>query len=426
MKASWEKLEKNEGVLTVEVGADKVAEALDRAFKKVVNQVNVPGFRKGKMPRGMFEAKFGVESLYQEAIDIILPEAYMAALVETGIEPIDRPEVDVETFAKGEVMKFTAKVQVKPEVELGKYKGLKVEKKDFTVSDADVEQELSNMQARHAELIVVEEGTAAEGDTVVIDFEGFVDGVAFEGGKAERYNLELGSGSFIPGFEDQLVGLAKGESKDVNVTFPEAYQSEELKGKDATFKVQLHDIKRKQLPALDDEFAKDVSEFDTLEEYKKDIAAKLQSRKDQEAKAYKENAVVEQAAANAKVEIPAVMIEDEIENMIKDFGNRLGMQGMNLEMYYQFSGQSEESLKEQMKDDAAKRVLNTLVLEAIGKAENIEVTDADVEAELVSLAAAYNRTVEELKQIFSANGNLAQLKSDIATKKTVELLVGNN
>jgi trigger factor len=282
------------------------------------------------------------------------------------------------------------------------------------------------MQQRHAELIVVEEGAAENGDTVIIDFEGFLDGVAFDGGKAERYALEIGSGTFIPGFEEQLIGAAKGEDKEVNVTFPENYQSDDLKGKAVVFKVSVQDIKRKQLPVLDDEFAKDVSEFDTLDEYKKDIAAKLQTRKDQEKKAYVENAVVEQAAANAKVDVPAVMIENEIENMIKDFENRLRMQGMNLDMYYQFSGQTEASIKEQMKDDAAKRVLNQLVLEAIAKAENIEVTDAEVEAEFENLATAYNRTVEDLKQIFAANGNLEQLKSDIVTKKTVELLVGNN
>jgi trigger factor len=426
MKASFEKVAKNEVLLTIEVGADKVADALDRAFKKVSKQVNVPGFRKGKVPRAMFEQKYGVESLYQDAIDIILPEVYVAALVETGVEPIDRPEIDVLQFEKGQEMKFTAKVQVKPEVELGKYKGLKVEKKDFKVLAADVDQELKAMQNRHAELIVVEKGAAKDGDSVVIDFEGFKDGVAFEGGKAERYTLELGSGSFIPGFEEQVVGMASGESKDITVTFPENYQSEDLQGKEVVFKIQLHDIKRKQLPKLDDEFAKDVSEFETLAEYKKDIKEKLQARKDQEKKVYVENAIVEQAAANATVEVPAVMVEDEIETMIKDFDNRLRMQGMNLEMYFQFSGQTEATVREQMKPDAEKRVLNQLVLEAIAKAEGIEVTDADVDAELEALATAYNRTVEDLRQLFSSNGNLAQLKSDISNKKTVELLVGNN
>lgn len=427
MTASFEKLEKNEVLLTVEVDTEKVAASLDKAFKKVVQQVNVPGFRKGKMPRAMFEQRFGIEALYNDAIDIILPEAYVAALVETGVEPIDRPEIDVQQFAKGEVMKFTAKVTVKPEVVInGKYKGLKPTAKDFSVSAEDIENELKAMQARHAELIVVEEGKSENGDTVVIDFEGFVDGEAFEGGKAERYALELGSGSFIPGFEEQLVGLEKGASVDVNVTFPKEYQSEALAGKKAVFKVQLHDIKRKQLPALDDEFAKDVSEFDTLDAYKKDIEARLEAKKADEKRAHAEQSILQKIVDKAEVEVPAVMVETEIENMLNDFENRLRMQGMNLDMYFQFTGQSKESLQEQMKDDASKRVLNQLVLDTIAKAEGFEASDEEVEAELEKLAQAYNREVADLRQIFSANGNLGQLKKDIVTKKTIDLIVGNN
>lgn len=426
MTANWEKIEKNQGVLTVEVAADRVDAALDKAFKKVAAKVNVPGFRKGKVPRALFEKRFGVESLYQEALDILLPEAYMEAVQESGIQPVDRPEVDVQHIAKGEAMKFTAKVTVKPEVQLGDYKGIELPAASTEVTEEDIANELKQMQQRHAELTVLEEGTAENGDIAVIDFEGFLNGEPFEGGKAEKYSLELGSGSFIPGFEEQVVGMAKDEEKDIEVTFPENYHSEELKGQPVTFKVKLHDIKRKNLPALDDEFAKDVSEFDTLEEYKQDITKRLQERKEQNAQREKENAVVEKAAAAAEVEIPAVMIDSEVENMLGDFANRLKMQGMNLEMYFQFSGQNEEALKEQMRGDAEKRVRQNLVLEAISKAEGIEASDEEVNEELEKLAKQYQRSAEELRAILTANGNLEGLTSDLVTRKTVEFLLNHS
>lgn len=426
MTANWEKIEKNLGVLTVEVAADRVDAALDKAFKKVVTKVTVPGFRKGKVPRSMFEKRFGVESLYQDALDILLPEAYMEAVAEAGIIPVDRPEIDIEQVGKGQELKFTAKVTVKPEVQLGEYKGVEVPAQSLEVTEEDIENELKQLQQRHAELTVVEEGTVENGDTVVIDFEGFADGVPFDGGKAEKYSLEIGSGSFIPGFEEQLVGLAKGEEKDIDVTFPENYQSEELKGKPVVFKIKLHDIKRKNLPALDDEFAKDVSEFDTLEEYKQDITKRIAERKEQSGKRDLENAVVEKVSAAAEVEIPEAMIRDEVERMLGDFENRLKMQGMNLEMYFQFSGQDEEALKEQMKSDAEKRVLQTLVLEAVAQAEGIEASDEEVEEELSNLAKQYQREVDELRAILTANGNLESLKSDLVTRKTVQYLVDNS
>jgi trigger factor len=426
MKATWEKIEKNLGVLEVEVDEAQVAEALDKAFKKVAAKVNVPGFRKGKVPRALFEKKFGIESLYQDALDIILPDAYVQAIEETGIEPVDRPEVDVEQFGKGQTLKFKAKVIVKPEVTLGEYKGLAVPTEDTAVSEKDIDEELSRLQQRHAELTVVEEGAAQNGDITIIDFEGSVDGELFEGGKAEKYSLELGSNSFIPGFEEQIVGLAKGEEKDVNVTFPEEYHSEELKGKAAVFKVKLHDIKRKNLPALDDEFAKDVSEFDTLEEYKADIAKRLEETKSKDAAAKKEQAVVELAAANAEVEIPSAMIDTEVENMVKDFERRLSTQGMNLDLYFQFSGQNLDVLKGQMKVDAEKRVRNNLVLEAIAAAEKIEAADADVDAELEKLAESYKRSVEELRSIFTANGSLEGIKGDLTIRKTIQFLIDNS
>jgi len=426
MKASWEKIEKNVGVLDIEVEADQVAVALDKAFKKVVAKVNVPGFRKGKVPRPIFEAKFGVESLYQEALDIVVPEAYVEAVAETGITPVDRPEVDVEQFGKGQVLKFKAKVVVKPEVELGEYKGIELEAQDASVTAEEVNEELEKLQKRHAELIPVEEGAAENGDVVSIDFEGFVDGVAFEGGKAEKYSLELGSGSFIPGFEEQVVGLNKGEDKDITVNFPENYHSEELKGKEAVFKIHLHDIKRKNLPALDDEFAKDVSEFETLEEFKQDLENKLKERKQAEVQRNKEAEIVEKVAAAATVEIPSVMIDNEAEQMLKEFENRLRTQGMNIEMYYQFTGQNDEAMKEQMRGDAEKRVLNNLVLEAVAKAESIEATEEEVEEELDKMSEMYRRPVRELRSILEANGSMNDLKHDVVVKKTVEFLLANS
>ncbi|WEK55330.1 MAG: trigger factor [Candidatus Cohnella colombiensis] len=426
MTAKWEKIEKNLGVLSVEIDAEQVSLALDKAFRKVVQKVNVPGFRKGKVPRSIFEARFGIESLYQDAIDILLPEAYTKAVDEAGIEPIDRPDVDVEQFAKGQTFKFTAKVPVKPEVKLGEYKGLEVEAADTTVSEEEITAELDRLQQRHAELVVVDEGAAQLGDHTVIDFEGFLDGVPFEGGKGEQYNLELGSGSFIPGFEDQVVGLNIAEEKDINVTFPENYQAENLAGKAVVFKVKLLEIKRKNLPELDDEFAKDVSEFDTLDEYKADLTSKMQDRKAKDAESARENALVDKASEAAELEVPEVLISNEVENMLKDFENRLRSQGMNLDMYYQFSGQDEAALKEQMNGDAKQRVRNNLVLEEIAKAEGLEVSEAEIEEELENLSKLYNRTADELRGIFAANGYLDNLGADLKVRKAIKVLVDNS
>ncbi|MEC2071644.1 trigger factor [Alkalihalophilus marmarensis] len=427
MTAKWEKLEGNEGVLTIDVEAEKVDAALDAAFKKVAKKVNVPGFRKGKVPRSLFEKQFGVEALYQDALDILLPEAYAAAIDETNIEPVDRPEIDIETMEKGSNLVFTAKVVVKPEVTLGEYKGLEVEEQDTTVTDEDVEAELTQLQNRHAELVVVEDGAIENGDTAVIDFEGFVDGTAFEGGQAENYSLEIGSNQFIPGFEEQLIGLKAGDEKDVEVNFPEEYHAEDLAGKAATFKVKVHDIKRKELPALDDEFAKDANEnVETLDELKKEIKDKLQKEKEQAADTEIRDTLVEKAAENATVDIPEAMVTTETDRMLQEFEQRLQMQGMNLEMYYQFAGQDEEAMREQFKKDAEKRVRINLTLEAIANAENIEATDADVDAELEKMAEMYQRSVEELKTIFAAQGGTEGIKGDLKIQKAVELLVENS
>ncbi|MFB6467951.1 trigger factor [Cytobacillus sp. Hz8] len=424
MSAKWEKVEENVGVLTVEVDAEKVNEGLDAAFKKVVKKINVPGFRKGKMPRGMFEQRFGVESLYQDAIDYLLQDAYENAINETGIEPVDRPEIDVEQIEKGKSFIFKAKVTVKPEAKLGEYNGLELEKFDTTVSDEDVENELKSLQEKHAELVIKEDEAAEIGDTAVLDFEGYVDGEPFEGGQADNYTLELGSGTFIPGFEDQLVGVKAGEEKDVEVTFPEEYHAAELAGKPAVFKVKVHEIKTKELPELDDEFAKDVDdEVETLAALKDKIKARLEHDKKHEEEHYVRDTLVEKAAANAEINLPEVMVENEVNRMVQEFEQRLQMQGLNKELYFQFSGQDEDALREQMKEEAEQRVRVTLTLEAIAKAEGIEPNEEEVNEELQKMADMYNMTVENIK---NALGNLDGLKGDLRIRKAIDLLVENS
>ncbi|WP_412036251.1 trigger factor [Bacillus pacificus] len=423
MAAKWEKLEGNVGVLTIEVDAKEVNNSIDAAFKKVVKTINVPGFRKGKMPRPLFEQRFGVESLYQDALDIILPKAYGEAIDEAGIFPVAHPEIDIEKFEKNANLIFTAKVTVKPEVKLGEYKGLAVEKVETTVTDEDVENELKSLQERQAELVVKEEGTVENGDTAVIDFEGFVDGEAFEGGKGENYSLAIGSGTFIPGFEEQVIGLKSGESKDVEVSFPEEYHAAELAGKPATFKVTVHEIKTKELPELNDEFAKEADEaVATLDELKAKLRTNLEEGKKHEAEHKVRDEVVELAAANAEIDIPEAMIDTELDRMVREFEQRLSQQGMNLELYYQFTGIDADKLKEQMKEDAQKRVRINLVLEAIIEAENIEVTEEEVTAEVEKMAEMYGMPVDAIKQ---ALGSVDALAEDLKVRKAVDFLVEN-
>ncbi len=426
MKASFEKIEKNVALLEVEVDATQVDVALDQAFKKVVGKVNVPGFRKGKVPRQIFESKFGIQSLYNDAIEILLPTAYQQAVENTGINPVDQPDVDIVQFDKGQSFVFKATVIVKPEVELGSYKGLDIAYSAATVSDSELNDELKRLQDRHAELLVITDEPVAQGDFAIIDFEGFIDGEAFPGGKGENHSLEIGSNSFIPGFEEQVVGMVKDEERDIQVTFPESYHSADVAGKDAIFKVKLNELKRKGLPELDDEFAKDVSEFETLDEFKKDLKAKLLQSKQDQAERDFENQVIEQVAANATVEIPDVMVENEINFMFKDFERRLSTQGMNLDLYYQFTGQNEQTVREQMNENAQKSVLNRLVLEAVTKAEQIQATEEELDAELTKLAEQYKRTVDEIRQIFIEQGSIESFKQDAATSKTVKFLVENN
>lgn len=426
MKASWEKTEKNKGVLTVETDAQTVLDALDKAFKKVVKNVSVPGFRKGKVPRVIFERRFGVEALYQDALDILLPEAYEKAVEETGIEPVDRPEIDIEQLEKGKPLIFKATVTVKPEVELGQYKGLEVPEKDFSVKPEDVAEELERMRKQQGQLEAVEEGTVEKEDRVIIDFEGFVDGKAFEGGKAEKYTLEVGSGTFIPGFEDQLIGMKPGEEKEIQVTFPEEYHAKDLAGKPATFKVKLHEIKRLNLPELDDEFAQDVSDFDTLEELKAEVEKNLKEKAKRDEEEYVRNTLVELASENATVDIPEVMIENEMDFMLKQFEQRLMYQGLNLELYTQFTGQTVDEIKEQFKEDAEKRVKTNLVLEAIAKEEKIEVTEEDIDQEIEQTAKQMEREVDEVRKMFESQGAIDSIKEQLRIKKTIDLLVSNS
>lgn len=425
MSAKWEKQEGNIGTLTIEVPAEEVNKALDKAFAKVVKEINVPGFRKGKMPRPMFEKRFGVEALYQDALEILVPDAYSNAIDETGINPVDYPEIDgTENFAKGQDFTFTAKVTVKPEPKLGEYKGLEVKKLSTEVTVEEVEAQIQDQLKRKAELEIKEDEAIVEGDTAVIDFEGFVGEEAFEGGKGEDYPLEIGSGSFIPGFEEQLVGLKSGELKDVVVTFPEEYHAAELAGKEATFKVTVKEVKTKVLPELNDEFAKEIDpEVESLEALRAKMKEQAAEQKKAEAESTLRDELVEKAAQNAEIDIPEAMTHNELHRMIEEFGQRLQMQGMSLDLYYQFSGQDEHALHEQMRPEAENRVRVSLTLEAIGAAENIEVTDEDVNAELEKMAGQFGMTNE---QIITALGGSAEiLKNDIRTQKTVEFLVEN-
>lgn len=421
MSVKWEKQEGNEGVLTVTVPAEEVNAGLDKAFKKVVKQVNVPGFRKGKMPRPMFEQRFGVEALYQDALDFILPDAYAATVEEAGINPVDRPEIDIEQMEKGKELIFTAKVTVEPEVELGDYKGLEVEKEDTEVTEEDLNKAIEADLARKAELVVKEEGEVAEGDVVNLDFDGYVNEEAFEGGKAEGYDLEIGSGQFIPGFEEQLVGTKVGDEKDVTVTFPEEYHAEELAGKEAVFKVKINEVKSKEVPELDDEMAKELDEsVDSVDAYKEKYKKDLQEQKTLQAENNMKERLIAQAVENAKVDIPEAMINTELDRMMQEFEQRIAQQGLNLELYYQFSGQTEEQLKESMKADAEARVKTNLTLAAIAKAENIEISDTDVDAELSKMSEQFGLSVDDIK---AALGNGEVLKDDLRIQKAIDVLV---
>lgn len=423
MSVKWEKHEGNEGTLTFTLPAEDFKKALDAAFKKVVKTVQAPGFRKGKMPRKMFEKMYGEEALYNDALDIALPEAYTKALDESGIEPVAQPQIDIEQLEKGKDVIFTAKVVVKPEVELGEYKGLEVEQLSKEVTDAEVDEFLQSRQQAFAEMVVKEEGTIENGDTVTLDFEGFVDGEAFEGGKAEQYDLEIGSGSFIPGFEEQMVGMANGEEKDVEVTFPEEYHAAELAGKPATFKVKVHAIKTKEIPALDDELANEIdASVKTVAELKEKTKADLAEQKAVHSDNTVRDVLVQQAADNAKIDVPEEMVDAEVDRMVQEFEQNLQSQGMNLDLYFQFSGQTKEQLREQMAEEAMNRVRVSLTLEAIANAESIAATEADVQAELEKMSEQFNIDTEQIKAVL---GGTATIENDIKLRNTIEFLVDN-
>ena len=423
MSIKWEKQEGNKGILTVEVPEEKVKEALSQAFKKVVKDVQAPGFRKGKMPRPMFEKMYGVESLYNEALDFILPEAYGNAVEEADINPVDRPEIDVVQMEKGKSLIFTATVTVKPEVKLGDYKGLEVKRLEVEVTDEEIEEQIKASQTAFAELVVKEDGEVENGDTVKLDFKGFSEGVPFEGGEAQDFDLEIGSGSFIPGFEEQMVGMKIDEEKEIEITFPEEYHAAELAGKPAVFEVKVKEIKAKEIPELDDELAKEIDEeVESLDE----LRTKLKEKTTEEKKGASETALrddlVEAAASNAEIDIPEAMVNSEVERMMEEFEQRLQQQGMNLELYFQFSGQDEEALRSQMQNDALNRVRVSLTLEAIGQAEEIEVAEEDINAELQKMSDQFGMEIEQIK---TALGGTTVLENDLRFNKTVELLVEN-
>ncbi len=423
MSQKWEKQEGNEGVLTVTVPAKEVDGALDEAFKKVSKDVSIPGFRKGKVPRQMFEKRFGVESLYQDALDILLPKAYTEAVNEADINPVDQPEVDIEQMEKGKDLIFTAKVIVEPEVKLGEYKGLEAEELDTEVTDEDVQKEIDNMLEAHADMVVKEDGKVEEGDVVNLDFDGYVDGEQFEGGQAEGYELEIGSGSFIPGFEEQVVGMGVEEEKDVNVTFPEEYHAEELAGKEATFKVKVNSMKSKEIPELDDELVKELDQdVETVDALKEKVEKDLKEAKENEADVTMKEQLIEQAADNAEIDVPEAMVKTETDRMLQEFEQRLSQQGINMEMYQQLSGQDEDALREQMKDDAQKRVRTNLVLKQIAVDEDIEVTEADMDKELEKMSEQFGIKVEDIK---STLGDLSMLQDDLKVQKAIDVLVDN-
>ena len=422
MSLQVEKLEKNMAKLTIEVSAEELEKALQGAYLKQRGQISVPGFRKGKVPRQMIEKMYGPEIFYNDAADALLPDAYAKAYDESGLDIVSQPTIDIVQLEKGKPFIFTAEVAVKPEVTLGEYKGLTVEKVSVEVTDEEVAAKLEEEQKKNARTIVVEDRAVQDGDEVVLDFEGFVDGVAFEGGKGENYPLTIGSGAFIPGFEEQLVGVEAEKEVEVNVTFPEEYHSADLAGKAATFKCTVHEIKVKELPELDDDFAAEVSEFDTLDEYKASIKEKLVEQKVAEAKTKKEDAVVEKAVANATMEIPEAMITTQANQMVQEFAQRMQQQGLTMEQYFQFTGLTTEKMMEEVRPQAVKRIETRLVLEAIAKAENIEITEEKLDEEMAKMAEMYKMEVEKLKEFMGENEK-AQMKEDMAVQEAVTLLV---
>ena len=424
MSLQVENMEKNMAKLTIEVSAEELEKAIQGAYLKQRNKISVPGFRKGKVPRQMIEKMYGVGIFYEDAANALIPTAYGKAYDECELDIVSQPKVEVVQLEKGKPFIFTAEVAVKPEVTLGEYKGLSVDKVSNRVTAKEIDAKLEEEQKKNARTVVVEDRAVQDGDEVVLDFEGFVDGVAFEGGKGENYPLTIGSGSFIPGFEEQLIGAEAEKEVEVNVTFPEEYHSEDLAGKAAVFKCTVHEIKEKELPELDDDFEAEVSEFYTLDAYKADIKAKIKEQKIADGNRKKEDQAVEKAVANATMEIPEAMIDTQVNQMAQDFAQRIQQQGLSMEQYFQFTGMTAESMMEELRPQAVKRIETRLVLEAIAKAENIEITDERIDEELAKMAEAYKMEVEKLKEFMGENEK-EQMKMDLAVQDAVTFLVDN-
>ncbi|MCC0680980.1 trigger factor [Clostridioides sp. ES-S-0005-03] len=422
MKAELIKKEGNKVTLKITVDNNKFEAAVNKAYNKSKSKYNIPGFRKGKAPRIVIETQYGKGIFYNDAIEVLFPEVYPEAIKELDIDPIDNPDLDIEEISKDNGLVMVLNVEVKPEFELGNYKGIEVAKVENTVSDENVEAKLQEMVEKNARLVSVEDKALEDGDTAIIDFEGFDNGVAFDGGKGENYNLVIGSNTFIPGFEEQLVGKKAGEEVEVNVTFPEEYHSEDLAGKPVVFNVKVNDVKVKELSVLDDEFAKDTSEFDTLDELKADVRAKLEEEAKNKADAEIRNSVVEKVAENTEIEIPEVMVEHQIDNMLNELNYQLQYQGFGLQQLLEMTGRTMEELREERKEDAKKLVKSSLVLEAITKAEGIESTEEEFKAELEKMASAYNMEVEKIETTLR-DADKEDIKGQIKIRKTIDLLV---
>ena len=424
MKVTVENGENQQVTLTVEVEAAEVSKAVEKAVKRLSNRVNIPGFRKGKAPRKIIERNVGMDAIMQEAFDIVGPKAFADALEEQKIEPVSRPQIDIETLEDGKDLVFKATVTPRPEVKLGEYKGLKVEKNVEAVTDEDVEKQLKTFQDRQGKMVDAPEGSAVkDGDFTTLDFEGFVDGEAFEGGKGQDYPLQIGSGSFIPGFEDQLLGAKIGEEKEVNVTFPEEYHAKELAGKAATFKCTIRSIKQKELPAMDDELAKKVSKFETLEELKADVRKNLEENAARKAENDQKSAAIEMATNNITVDIPAVMIDNRVEGMIREMAMRLEQQGMSFDAYLQYAGTDINKIREDYRETAEKNVRTDLMLEEVAKAEDIKVEAKDLDAEVAGMAAAYGATPQQVQKIIKEQGRVGDLAATVLRKKTAQFII---
>ncbi len=421
MSVQVEKLEKNMAKLTIEVSAEEFGKAMQKAYQKQKNHISLPGFRKGKAPMAMIEKMYGPQVFYEDAANILMPEAYANAADESGLDIVSQPDIEVTQIEKGKNFIFTAEVAVKPEVVLGGYKGVEVEKKTAEVTDEEIQAELLKEQEKNSRITAVEGRAVENGDLVVLDFEGFVDGEAFQGGKGEQYPLTIGSGAFIPGFEEQLIGAEVDKEVEVNVTFPEDYQAEELKGKAATFKCTVHKIEKKELPELNDDFAKDVSEFDTLEEYKADIKKNIEESKLEDIRRDKEDAVLTKVIEDAQMEIPEAMIETQTRQMMDDFARRMQSQGLTMDQYMQFTGTSIDTLTEQMKPQALKRIQSRLVLEQIAVAENIQISDEQLFEEIKKMADMYKMDADKLKDMMGEHEK-EQLKQDMAVQQAITLI----